>query len=101
MKSWITENLAGYPTPAEGTWRVEHVQATFQIGNVLGAVNDDAGAFGVSAEFVFPVAKFLAPGSGEGAAQGAVVVAGEVETDFSVVFLCHISRDSSVVKVAL
>lgn len=67
--AWLTENLAGYPTPAEGTWRVGHVQATFQIGNVLGAVNDDAGAFGVSAEFVFPVAKFLAPGSGEGAAQ--------------------------------
>lgn len=30
-----------------------------------------------------------------------VVIAGEVETDFSVVFVCHISRDSSVVKVAL
>jgi hypothetical protein len=67
----------------------------------LGAVNDDAGAFGVSAEFVFPVANFLAAGSGEGATHTTVVVAGEVETDFSVVFLCHISRDSSFVKVAL
>ena len=67
----------------------------------LGAVNDDAGAFGVSAEFVFPVANFLAAGSGEGAAHTTVVVAGEVETDFSVVFQYHISQDSSVVELAL
>lgn len=78
----------------------EHVEIALEDGDVFGAVLDGARAFGVGAEFEFPVAQFPAAGVGDEADCVVLfVAAGEVIMDFPVVLACHLEGDPPVEKI--